>query len=80
MIRKANYLIIAKTDLDNNLHHKLLEKADIYTLRPSTKVKKIKRQIGGVQIQLKSYTVSEKYYLMIDTGATFIYILYSHAN
>ena len=41
---------------------------------------KIKRQIGDSQKQLSSYTVEERYYLMIKTVATFICILYFRVN
>ena len=37
LIRYADYLVITKSDLDNYLNIRLLEKADDYTLPPSAK-------------------------------------------
>ena len=53
LIRYANYLILAKTDLEEHFKKKLLEKTDEFALRSRTDLK----QIDGAQWQPISYKV-----------------------
>ena len=51
LIRNANYLVIAKTDLEVHFQNKLLEKMVEFNLRSTTDLK----QIDGAQTQLIFY-------------------------
>ena len=64
LIRHADYLVLAKTDLEVHYEKKLLGTTDDYFLRPSKSLK----QIDGAQRQLNSCNVRE--------GITFHYWSY----
>ena len=49
----ANYLVLAKTDLEDHFQNKLLENTENFTTRSGTDLK----QIDGTQRQLISYKV-----------------------
>ena len=53
LIRYANYLVLAKIDLEDYFKIKLLEKTDKLTIRSRTDLK----QIDGAQWRLISYKV-----------------------
>ena len=80
LIRYANYLVLAKTDLDTCFCNKQLEKTDEYILRPSAnwnKAKKANRWCSKATQLLQS---EKRYWLIIITGATFICIFSFRVN
>ena len=74
LIRYANYLVLAETDLEVHFLNKLIEKTDEFTLRSRTDLK----QIDGAQWQLISYKVRKV--LLLVTGATVSLLFYFRDN